>query len=107
VLAGRAGRARVLDFGLARAAGDEPDAAGAAAGPTPAFDVTLTRPGGVVGTPGYMAPEQQRGIADQRSDQYSFCVALFEALHGHLPSAPPPATRRQGPAWGDAARARR
>jgi serine/threonine protein kinase/Tfp pilus assembly protein PilF len=46
----------------------------------------LTGTGAVIGTPAYMAPEQiaRRG-ADHRSDQFSFCAALFEALHGVLP----------------------
>ncbi|HTE50212.1 MAG TPA: serine/threonine-protein kinase [Kofleriaceae bacterium] len=60
-------RARVVDFGLARAAG--------------------TRSAGdVLGTPRYMAPEQRAGRAiDARADQYAFAVALHEALHGRHP----------------------
>jgi tetratricopeptide (TPR) repeat protein len=72
VLIGRDGRARVVDFGLARALG-EPEAADW---------------GFVQGTPAYMAPEQGRGAsADARSDQFSFCVSLHEALFGELPFA--------------------
>ncbi len=46
----------------------------------------LTRTGTILGTPAYMAPEQHRAqAADARSDQYSFCVALYEALVGARP----------------------
>jgi serine/threonine protein kinase len=46
----------------------------------------LTRAGAVVGTPAYMSPEQHRGLPlDTRSDQFSFCVAMWEALSGDKP----------------------
>jgi serine/threonine protein kinase len=46
----------------------------------------LTRTGTVMGTPRFMAPEQIRGgLPDQRSDQFSFCVALYHALYGSFP----------------------
>jgi len=82
-LVGQDGRVRVLDFGLARrqaspAEADAPERPEAAPGDS--------RPRG--GTPGYIPPEQyeQRPV-DARSDQFSFCVALFEALHGQRPFA--------------------
>jgi len=79
VLIDRAGRPCVADLGLARL---DPEA-GASAAESPAFAGTLTRSGVMMGTPGYMAPEQQAGSAvDARADQYSFCVALREALLG-------------------------
>jgi serine/threonine-protein kinase len=73
VLVDRQGRARVADFGLARL--DVKD-------PSPLAQ-PLTKSGVMMGTPGYMAPEQQFGAdVDARADQYSFCIALREALGG-------------------------
>ena len=68
--AGGGPRCRVVDFGLAHvAAAGEPGAAG-----------------GTIGTPAYMAPELLRHRpVDARSDQFSFCVALHEALTGRHP----------------------
>jgi sugar lactone lactonase YvrE len=46
----------------------------------------LTTTGAVIGTPAYMAPEQLNGAPiDARADQFSYAVALFEALHGTRP----------------------
>ena len=81
VLVDAAGRVRVLDFGLARAL------AGPAEGdPADSLSEPLTRTGSILGTPAYMAPEQLRGEpTDARADQFSFCVALYEALYGQRP----------------------
>jgi serine/threonine protein kinase/tetratricopeptide (TPR) repeat protein len=50
----------------------------------PSLDESLTRAGTVMGTPGYMAPEQCRGEpTDARGDQFSFCASLYEAVYGH------------------------
>ncbi len=74
VLIGADGRPRVTDFGLARLARE------------PSGDGDPDRSTGPAGTPLYMAPEQQAGkVADQRADQFSFCVALWEALFGAHP----------------------
>ncbi len=62
--------ARVLDFGVAQA---------------PISDSRVTRTGGVVGTPGYMAPEQVQGLrqrASPRADVFSLGAVLFECLTG-------------------------
>src|SRR5262249_58431809 len=106
------GRVRVVDFGLARATGDgestspsslqvgraratspaigrrgaETSEPGASSLVSPLLESSLTQHGDVVGTPRYMSPEQQRAKAtDARTDQFSFCVALYEALYGASP----------------------
>jgi hypothetical protein len=90
VLVGDDGRARVVDFGLARVTHALVDEVGDEAGvarPSPAArEPSLTATGALMGTPAYMAPEQWLGQpADARSDQFSFCVALFEAIYGRAP----------------------
>jgi tetratricopeptide (TPR) repeat protein len=75
VMVARDGSARVMDFGLA-----------AAGGPGTTQQVRITKVGAILGTPLYMSPEQMVGQpVDPRADQFSFCVALWEALHGARP----------------------
>jgi serine/threonine protein kinase/tetratricopeptide (TPR) repeat protein len=53
---------------------------------TPSADPSLTDTGAMLGTPAYMSPEQFQGkLADASSDQFSFCVALYEALYDQRP----------------------
>lgn len=88
-IVGESGRVRVLDFGLARGIADLLDEDVAATFPVAnSLDVSVTRTGATVGTPAYMAPEQLRGSdVSASSDQFSFCVALYEALEGVRPFA--------------------
>ncbi|HVG63783.1 MAG TPA: serine/threonine-protein kinase [Hyalangium sp.] len=90
VLVGQDGRVRVTDFGLARADSamtTEPASAPPSDSlPSQALETALTLPGTWLGTPRYMAPEVLKGRrADARSDLYSFCASLYEALYGQLP----------------------
>jgi predicted Ser/Thr protein kinase/WD40 repeat protein len=75
ILLTRDGRPKILDFGLAKVQSPQAPA-----------DVTVTvrtEAGVVMGTPGYMSPEQVRGLAtDHRSDIFSFGVILHELLSG-------------------------
>ncbi len=71
------GAVKVLDFGIAKALGSDPTAAGSA--PT----ITGTAQGAVLGTAAYMSPEQARGQAvDARTDIWAFGCVLYEMLTG-------------------------
>ena len=74
------GRVKILDFGLAKLTQPEPQSAGHSALTTSAGG---TEPGVVMGTVGYMSPEQVRGApTDHRSDIFSFGAILYEMLSG-------------------------
>lgn len=105
VLVGDDGRVRVMDFGLVReelgeSGGDE---VGGVQIVPPSQDLTID--GEVMGTPAYMAPEQRVSLpVDARSDQFSFCVSLYEAVFGRRPTstpdgATPGAVGAEAPSW--------
>ena len=74
------GRAKILDFGLAKLTETVPGGAGATMAATRTAGTT---PGVVLGTIGYMSPEQVRGQAvDHRCDIFSFGAILYEMLSG-------------------------
>jgi len=77
------GRVQVMDFGIAF------DSEGADFSGVEGLEEQLpsqTATGFVMGTPAFMAPEQHAGKrADARSDQYAFCVSLWEGISGHRP----------------------
>jgi serine/threonine protein kinase len=115
VLVSEGGAVKVTDFGLARAINaaattpftpsgdvvaspsykpisspvvDIPPNASSPAMPEslPALTSPVTESGELLGTPGYMAPEQYlEEEIDERTDQFAFCVALYEALYGQKP----------------------
>src|SRR5688572_26925228 len=73
----RDGRLKILDFGIAKLNATT-------SGEGPAFEMAATEPGMVLGTVGYMSPEQVRGeLVDQRSDIFSLGAIFYEMLTGN------------------------
>jgi serine/threonine-protein kinase len=86
VLVGTDGRVRVIDFGLARPIDLRDDTTTENMRPSAQDLVDDDTIGDLSGTPRYMAPEQH-GFADldARTDQFAFCVTVYEALYGRVP----------------------
>jgi tetratricopeptide (TPR) repeat protein/predicted Ser/Thr protein kinase len=87
IMIGDDGRVRIVDFGLVRLAeAAHPSASETGLSTVAEWSEGLTAHDGFVGTPAYAAPEQvDGGVIDARSDQYAFCVSLWEALYGKRP----------------------
>ena len=71
VMVSRERRVKVMDFGVARQAKDSL--------------TRLSMPNTVVGTPPYMAPEQEQGVVSKSSDVYALAICLYEMVTGELP----------------------
>jgi serine/threonine protein kinase len=111
VMIGRDGSVRVMDFGLARWTGEPIESADVetVTDSKTQIPTTVTKTGALVGTLAYMAPEQYRSEkVDARADQFSFAVALHEALYGNrpavahsagLPDGEIPASSSDAPTW--------
>ncbi|WP_233277966.1 tetratricopeptide repeat-containing serine/threonine-protein kinase [Myxococcus stipitatus] len=95
VLVDSRGRVHVTDFGLARLASSPGEDLPRDSGASSETGSSSLRGG----TPAYMAPELLSGPshAGPLSDQFSFCMALHEGLHGTRPSASPPASSHVPP----------
>lgn len=88
VLVGKDQMPRVVDFGIARLSDRQAEEAPTTGGPQAPSPERVTAEGAIIGTLGYISPEQYEGAAvDAKSDQWSFCAALYEALYGCLPFA--------------------
>ncbi len=98
VMVDERGRVFVVDFGLARRAETDSQAPAGAPAADPSGDQAMTSS---LGTPRYMSPEQHAMVrTDARSDQFSFCVTLYEALYREGPFATAPTVAPTEPGKG-------
>src|SRR6185436_17179019 len=76
-------KVKVLDFGLAKAFDTEPQPASSDPANSPTLTISATRDGVILGTAGYLSPEQARGVTvDKRADIWAYGVVFYEILTG-------------------------